>query len=79
MGLYMCSPDHDQPVADELLPPEKMVVPTTGHAIDFRAELKALLNSIMANYGQFMEMLVRYASLRLIEYAGRFGLSGQHP
>lgn len=49
-----------QPVTEELLPPEKMVVPPTGEAIDFRAELKRLLNSIMANYGQFMEMLVRY-------------------
>jgi len=51
--------DRNQPVAEELLPPEQMVEPTTGQAIDFRAELKALLNSIMANYGQFMEMLVR--------------------
>lgn len=49
-----------QPVEQELLPPEKIVVPTSGQAIDFRAELKGLLNSIMANYGQFMEMLVRY-------------------
>lgn len=48
-----------QNVAEELLPPEKMVVPTSGKKIDFRAELKTLLNSIMANYGQFMEMLVR--------------------
>lgn len=49
-----------QPVTEELLPPEKMVVRPTGEAIDFRVELKRLLNSIMANYGQFMEMLVRY-------------------
>ncbi|CAM9384662.1 unnamed protein product, partial [Hapterophycus canaliculatus] len=51
-------PYSSEPVAEELLPPEKMVVPTSGAAIDFRAELKGLLNSIMANYGQFMEMLV---------------------
>lgn len=37
-----------------------MLVPTGGQAIDFRVELKRLLDSIMANYGQFMEMLVRY-------------------
>lgn len=48
-----------QPIAEELLPPEKMVVPPSGQSIDFRMELKTLLNSIMANYGQFMEMLVR--------------------
>lgn len=48
-----------QPVTEELLPPEKMLVPTSGQAIDFRVELKRLLDSIMANYGQFMEMLVR--------------------
>ncbi|CAM9801846.1 unnamed protein product [Scytosiphon promiscuus] len=51
-------PYSSEPVAEELLPPEKMVVPTSGAAVDFRAELKGLLNSIMANYGQFMEMLV---------------------
>lgn len=49
-----------QPVTEELLPPEKMVLPPPGEAVDFRVELKGLLNSIMANYGQFMEMLVRY-------------------
>lgn len=51
-----------QPVTEELLPPEKMVVPPVGKLIDFRVELKALLNSIMANYGQFMEMLVRWVA-----------------
>lgn len=51
-----------EPVTEELLPPEKMVVPPVGKLIDFRVELKALLNSIMANYGQFMEMLVRSPS-----------------
>ncbi|CAM9841482.1 unnamed protein product [Laminaria digitata] len=51
-------PYSSEPIAEELLPPEKMVVPPSGQSVDFRAELKALLNSIMANYGQFMEMLV---------------------
>ncbi|CAM9926361.1 unnamed protein product [Ectocarpus fasciculatus] len=51
-------PYSSEPVEQELLPPEKIVVPASGQAIDFRAELKGLLNSIMANYGQFMEMLV---------------------
>lgn len=35
-----------------------MVVPTSGQQTNFRAEMKTLLNSIMANYGQFMEMLI---------------------
>lgn len=43
----------------ELLPPEKMVVPPVGEPINFRDELKKLLDSIMSNYEQFMEMLVR--------------------
>ncbi|CAM9117206.1 unnamed protein product [Ascophyllum nodosum] len=47
-----------EPVAEELLPPEKMVVPTSSQDVDFRAEMKTLLNSIMANYAQLMEMLV---------------------
>ncbi|CAB1102742.1 unnamed protein product [Ectocarpus sp. CCAP 1310/34] len=51
-------PYSSEPVEQELLPPEKIVVPASGQAIDFRAGLKGLLNSIMANYGQFMEMLV---------------------
>lgn len=51
--------DGGQPITEELLPPEKVVVPVSDRGIDFRKELKALLNSIMANYGQFMEMLVR--------------------
>lgn len=51
--------DGGQPITEELLPPEKIVVPISDRAIDFRKELKALLNSIMANYGQFMEMLIR--------------------
>lgn len=57
--LYVCL-NLEQPVVEELLPPEKMLVPTSGQAIDFRVEMKRLLDSIMANYGQFMEMLVRY-------------------
>eukprot|EP00903_Cladosiphon_okamuranus_P007276 g7052.t1 len=51
-------PYSSEPVAEELLPPEKMLVPSSGQPIDFRVELKRLLDSIMANYGQFMEMLV---------------------
>lgn len=47
-------------MAEELLlPAEKVLVPPPGEPIDYRAELKGLLDSVMANYLQFMEMLVR--------------------
>eukprot|EP00752_Nemacystus_decipiens_P001259 g1257.t1 len=51
-------PYSSEPVEEELLPPEKMLVPASIRSIDFRVELKRLLDSIMANYGQFMEMLI---------------------
>lgn len=66
----------DQPVAEELLPPEKMLVPSSGQPIDFRVELKRLLDSIMANYAQFMEMLVRFG---IVLTNSRFDNSVQQP
>ncbi|CAM9372416.1 unnamed protein product [Choristocarpus tenellus] len=47
-----------EPVTEELLPPENMVVPAQGQPLDFRKEMKDLLWSVMANYQQFLTMLV---------------------